>query len=61
MSCVYIGKGKNYKKYEHLCEKREEILKEAIGRSGSLRAPALINENRIIIGFNEEMYQNILK
>ena len=38
---------------------QEEILKLVIGPTGNLRAPTLIVGKKMIVGFNEEMYQSV--
>ena len=37
-------------------ENREEILKAAMGRSGNLRAPTIRIGDRLLIGYNDDMY-----
>ncbi len=56
VSTVVIGKGKNVLTYTPADNNREEIMKSAMGRSGNLRAPAIIKDNRLYIGFNDEIY-----
>ena len=38
---------------------REEVLKQVMGPSGNLRAPALRIGNAFIIGFNADLYKDI--
>lgn len=38
----------------------EDILKLVLGPTGNLRAPTLIVGKKMIVGFNETMYQEIL-
>ena len=54
---VLIAKGRKTLEYEPADENREEILKQAMGRSGNLRAPTLSFGGTLMIGFNEDMYQ----
>jgi hypothetical protein len=54
---VIIGKGKKFHSFTPSDETRDEILKNALGRTGNLRAPALKLGNIMIIGFNDEMYE----
>ncbi|PIE61857.1 MAG: hypothetical protein CSA29_01270 [Desulfobacterales bacterium] len=56
---AYIGKGKKVLELTPDDENREEILKAAMGRSGNLRAPALKAGDKMFIGFNEEIYNNL--
>ena len=53
---VLIAKGKNVVEYTPTEENRQEVLKQAMGRSGNLRAPSLTVEDTLYIGFNESMY-----
>jgi len=56
VSTVVIGKGKNVLTYTPSDINREEIMRSAMGRSGSLRAPAIIKDGRLYIGFNDDIY-----
>jgi arsenate reductase-like glutaredoxin family protein len=56
VSTVVIGKGKKVLTYTSSDDNREAIMKSAMGRSGSLRAPAIIKDDRLYIGFNDEIY-----
>jgi len=38
---------------------KEEILKAAMGRSGTLRAPAVRKNDVVYIGYNENIYDMI--
>ena len=38
----------------------EEILKLVLGPTGNLRAPTLMVGKKLIVGFNEEMYEKTL-
>lgn len=38
----------------------EDILKLVLGPTGNLRAPTMIVGKKMIVGFNETMYQEIL-
>ncbi len=56
---VFIGKGKKILEFQPTGANREEILKSAMGRSGNLRAPTLKTGDKVIIGYNEEIYANL--
>lgn len=58
---VIIGKGKKYTEYDTSDENKPIILKNAMGRSGNLRAPALELGKKLIIGYNEDMYGEFVK
>lgn len=57
---IHIAKGKKTLSFEPDEESREAILKEALGRSGTLRAPTLTVGEVMYIGFNDAMYQAFL-
>ena len=54
---VYIGKGKKVLSFEPAKENREAILKAALGRTGNLRAPAVVSDNGFFIGYNDLIYE----
>jgi hypothetical protein len=58
---VVIGSGKKFSVYKPVEKNRAMILKSAIGRSGSLRAPSLIVGQTLVVGFNEDMYETYIK
>jgi arsenate reductase-like glutaredoxin family protein len=37
----------------------EELLKLVLGPTGNLRAPTLKVGNRVVVGFNQEMYESV--
>lgn len=41
-------------------ESKEEILKVSLGRTGNLRAPTLLVGKNLYVGYNEEMYRELL-
>jgi len=55
-SLIITAKGRSRKKWYPQTDNKAEILKDVIGRSGNLRAPALKVNDIFIIGFNAEMY-----
>lgn len=57
---VYIAKGKKFIEFDPNGGAKEEILKNALGRSGTLRAPTFKVNDKVIIGFNEELYEQQL-
>lgn len=38
----------------------DTLLKQMLGPTGNLRAPTLCIGKKLIVGFHEEVYQNIL-
>lgn len=41
-------------------ESKEDILKVSLGRTGNLRAPTLRVGEKLYVGYNEEMYKELL-
>ncbi len=54
---VVVAKGKKVQVFRPATDDRREIIKACTGRTGNLRAPALRIGNRMIVGFNQEMYE----
>ena len=53
---IIIGRGKKYVVFHPATDDQEVILKQALGRTGNLRAPTLKIGDRLIVGFCDEMY-----
>jgi hypothetical protein len=53
---VLIGKGKKVLEFSPDADNREEILKVAMGRTGNLRAPTIRTGDKLMIGYNDDMY-----
>ncbi len=58
---IIIGRGKKFSFFHPSSDSQEEILKQSLGRSGTLRAPTLVIGNMVIVGFNDEMYRQYVK
>ncbi len=56
---VFIGKGKKVISFEPDELNKAEILKASMGRSGNLRAPSIVKEDILYIGFNETIYEGL--
>lgn len=54
-----MAKGKKVVRFDQGPAERETVLKQAMGPSGNLRAPTLKLGDQVVIGFNEELYQQI--
>lgn len=54
-----VGRGKKMQNFEPADGLRDEILKVCLGRTGNLRAPTLRIGNKLYVGFNEDMYQEL--
>ncbi len=57
---IYIGRQKKYQEWVPAADNREEIMAQAMGRSGGLRAPTLKSGKIMIVGFCEDMYKDHL-
>lgn len=58
---IYIGKGKKTLEFEPTAASKEELLKNALGRTGNLRAPTLRSGKIFFVGYNQTMYEDLLK
>ena len=58
-SLIRTGKGKKTNVWNPSIDVKEEILKDVIGPSGNLRAPAWKVGTEFIVGFNPELYQEM--
>ena len=58
-SLIRTGKGKKTNLWKPSTDQKEEILKDVIGPSGNLRAPAWKVGTEFIVGFNPELYQEM--
>ena len=58
-SLIRTGKGKKTNVWNPSTDEKEEILKDVIGPSGNLRAPAWRVGSEFIVGFNPELYQEM--
>lgn len=57
---IVVGRGKKFSVFAPATDDRETILQQCLGRTGNLRAPALKIGNRLIIGYNDEMYNQFV-
>lgn len=59
---VYVAKGKKVIHFDMAADAPtdEALLAHLIGRSGFLRAPTVRQGDRVIVGYNAEMYQALL-
>ena len=54
---VMVGRGEKMESFIPAEEVRPEIIAKVMGRSGTLRAPALRVGAEFLIGYGEEMYR----
>ena len=58
-SLIRTGKGEKTNVWNPSTDQKEEILKDVIGPSGNLRAPAWRIGTEFIVGFNLELYEEM--
>ena len=63
---VWVAKGKTLVHWDMAADAPDddELLKRLLGRSGTMRAPAIVTENddgsHLLIGFNQDLFEQIL-
>lgn len=59
---VYVAKGKKVVHFDMRADSPsdEALQKILLGRSGTLRAPAIKSGDRFLVGFNAEMFSDLL-
>lgn len=57
---LYVGRGKKTVSFTPDSATKDEILKVTLGRTGNLRAPTLRVGKRFYVGYNEEMYRELI-
>jgi arsenate reductase-like glutaredoxin family protein len=62
VNMVYVSKGKKAKKINLKNEKIDREIMEyfVLGRTGNLRAPTVLTGKKLLVGFNEEFYNEVL-
>lgn len=58
---ITIAKGKKINYWEISDDNKAEILKNAMGPSGNLRAPTFLIKDQFLIGFNLDLYAEKIK
>jgi len=53
---IVVAKGKSALVFAPAQDSKEAILAQALGRTGNLRAPALLIGDRLLVGFNDSLY-----
>lgn len=56
-----VGRGKKVQTFTPDEENKEEILKVCLGRTGNLRAPTVRSGKQMYVGFNEEIYKELIQ
>ena len=57
---IKTARGQRIRTWHIGSDDEESILQDIIGRSGNLRAPALIVDDMVIIGWHEKLYREWL-
>jgi arsenate reductase-like glutaredoxin family protein len=57
---LIVGRGKKIEIFDPKKDDKEAILKVCLGRTGNLRAPTLTMGKRIVVGFNDAMYEQFV-
>ena len=60
-SRIRTVKGKKQQEWNPVENDKKEILKDVIGPSGNLRAPAWRIGDEFIVGFNTELYEEVFR
>ncbi len=57
---LIVGRGKKFQIFDPKKDSKEDILKVCLGRTGNLRAPTLKIGDRVVVGFNDDMYEQFV-
>jgi len=57
---IIVASGKQQLRFDPRRDGKEEILKQALGRSGTLRAPTLLMGDRLLVGYSDTLYAHYL-
>ena len=57
---VVVAKGKRLCDFDTAAEEQETIVKAMLGPTGNLRAPTLVVGDTVLVGFNDERYDEVL-
>lgn len=60
-SAVAVAKGKKVQELSPVADGKVALLQQAMGPSGNLRAPTYRLEDRFVIGFNLDLYEDAFK
>jgi hypothetical protein len=53
---ILVAKGKHFQVFDPCTDNKEDILAQALGRTGNLRAPALLIGDRLFVGYSDSLY-----
>lgn len=57
---IIVGRGKKIEIFDPSQDDKKEILKACLGRTGNLRAPSVKMTTGIVVGFNNDMYEQFV-
>ena len=58
-SKVFVAKGKKVSEFKPAGKASKELVEAMIGPTGNLRAPAIRRGMTVVVGFNEELFQQV--
>ena len=59
-SLVVVAKGKKLSEFKPGGKAPKEVVDAMLGPTGNLRAPTLRKGKRVLVGFNEELFEKYL-
>ncbi len=57
---LHVGRGKKTVVFTPDAKSKEDILKMSLGRTGNLRAPTLRVGKVLYVGYNDDMYRELI-
>jgi hypothetical protein len=58
---IFVARGKRVLEYSSIHDDKQKVIQVAMGRSGKLRAPAVHFEDTIFIGYNINIYKQLVQ
>lgn len=58
-SMIFVAKGKKLEEFSGQAA-NDELVGKMLGTTGNLRAPTVVIGNQVVIGFNEDLYRNVI-
>jgi arsenate reductase-like glutaredoxin family protein len=56
---VFVAKGKKVREFKPAGKASKELVEAMLGPTGNLRAPTIRKQKTILVGFNEELFDQI--
>ena len=57
---IVVASGKKYLSFNPKSNSKDDILKQTLGRTGTLRAPTLLIGDRLLVGYCDALYVQFL-